>query len=73
MAYNPELVLRRDRGACRLRFSGCERRATTAVLSIPDWLGGEATLANARAACGTCAREHRRQRLRAAEIYAGMA
>jgi 5-methylcytosine-specific restriction endonuclease McrA len=72
MGYDINHVLRRDRGACRLRFGRCSRRATEAVLDIADWLGGQDTLANARVACERCAKEHRRQRLRAAEIYAGM-
>ena len=71
MAFDPGVVLRRDKYRCRLRFHGCEGAATTTVLHAPRWLGGEATLANARASCIACMKQQREQRKWAESLFEG--
>jgi len=69
--FNPEVVLRRDRHLCRLRFPQCQRRATTAMLDVPEFLGGEACLSNARSACDSCRDRQLAQRERASALFGG--
>lgn len=69
MAYDGEIVMKRDNRQCRLRYPGCLKHAATIVLHIPMFLGGTHTDTNARAACRPCAKELQEQRNRAANLF----
>ena len=69
MGFNPEVVLARDRHACRFRFpSVCQRRATRVMLDGPEFLGGPTSYDNARAVCSRCAQAQQELRERAAKL-----
>ena len=69
MAFDTEMVIRRDNRVCRFRFTGCRRHATRVVLDVPEFLGGPNSDDNALAACDHCADTQQHQRNRAAELF----
>ena len=70
MAFNPDAVLARDNGLCRLRYgSGCRKRATRVLLADPEFLGGPNSFDNAIAACDHCCDKQLEIRNRAAQLF----
>ena len=69
MAFDTEMVMRRDNRVCRFRFAGCRGHATRVMLDVPEFLGGPNSDDNARASCDAWADRQRQQRNRAAELF----
>ena len=73
MAYDPTTIMQRDHHSCRLRFTGCTKRASRVLLDVPEYLGGACTDNNALAACGYCWGTQQQQRAQAAQLFRDVA